>query len=76
MSFLNIVKNYNQLGKLGSEIMRHKEVIGTYPKGFNHDEEFAKQHLKIEQFLELQKKTEIDSKQVDYLINEYWTGWD
>ena len=76
MSFLNIVKNYNQLGKLGSEIMRHKEVMGNYPKSFNYDKEFEKQHLKIEQFLELQKKTEIEARSVDYLINEYWTGWD
>ena len=76
MSFLNIVKNYKQLSKLGSEIIRHKEVMGKYPKGFKYDDEFAKQHDKIEQFLELQKNTEILSKDVDYLINEYWTGWD
>ena len=55
MSFINIVKNYKQLSKLGSEIVRHKEVMGKVPKSFNYDEEFAKQHLKIEQFLELQK---------------------
>ena len=51
-------------------------MIGTIPKGEFIDNEFKKQHEKIELFLEIQKETNIISKDVNYLINEYWTGWD
>jgi|TARA_B110000444_G_C18623686_1_gene493399 hypothetical protein len=76
MSFSRIIRNYKQLGKLGTEIMEHKTMIGTIPKGEFIDNEFKKQHEKIELFLEIQKETNIISKDVNYLINEYWTGWD
>tara|TARA_B100000902_G_C27129089_1_gene822639 strand:- start:118 stop:348 length:231 start_codon:yes stop_codon:yes gene_type:complete len=76
MSFSRIIRNYKQLGKLGTEIMEHKSIVGNLPRGKIIDDEFKKQHEKIELFIDIQKETAEISKDVNYLINEYWTGWD
>ncbi len=77
MPFFRIIRNHKQLAKLGTEIMQHKTTMaGKYPKGFNPDHEFEKQHERIELFLDIQKENTTLSKDVNYLINDYWTGWD
>ena len=76
MSFSRIIRNYETLGKLGREIMQHKSTVVNIPRGPKIDDAFKKQHEKIELFLDIQKETAEISKDVNYLINEYWTGWD
>lgn len=77
MTFLRIIRNHKKLAKLGTEIMQHKTSMACiYPKGFNPDREFERQHDRIELFLDIQKENTALSKDVNYLINEYWTGWD
>ena len=56
--------------------MQHKSAVVNIPKGPKIDDAFKKQHEKIELFLDIQKETNEISKDVNYLINEYWTGWD
>ena len=76
MSFSRIVRNYETMGKLGREIMQHKSAVVNIPRGPKIDSAFEQQHDKIELFLNIQKQTEEISKDVNYLVNEYWTGWD
>ena len=76
MSFSRIVRNYETMGKLGREIMQHKSAVVNIPRGPKIGSAFEQQHDKIELFLNIQKQTEEISKDVNYLVNEYWTGWD
>lgn len=72
-NFIKIVRNYENLCKLGKDIINHKDlIIKTTPTKL--DEEFKKQEDRIQEFFKMTKKAEQEWKKNPYSINEYWTG--
>ena len=72
-SFKQVVKNYQNLAKLGQQIIHHKENI-KHIKPSQLDNEFLKQELRIEEFFEKADQTHTQWHKNSNLIHEYWTG--
>ena len=73
MSFRRIVKNYENVFKLGKQIIKHKEAISFIPPE-KRDAEFIKQEKRIDQFFDSIKYAEKDLEKNKDSINSYWTG--
>jgi|MDSV01.3.fsa_nt_gb hypothetical protein len=72
-SFVQIVRNYEKVLRIGSEIIRHKEVVSNLPPE-RLDAEFKNQEDLIESFFinsDLAHKEWCKNKDS---VNEYWTG--
>ena len=65
-SFIRILKNYENICKLGREIIKHKEII---PKSHM---EFRNQEIRIQEFSDAIKKA--DKEWNPNSVNKYWTG--
>ena len=72
-SFKHIVKNYENLAKLGRQIIQHKTDV-KFIKTQKLDNAFLKQELKIEKFFDDAEKTHTAWKKNTQSINEFWTG--
>lgn len=73
-NFIKIVRNYENICKIGREIISHKELL-KHTTPINIDYEFHKQEERIQDFIELTKSTHDDWDKNQTSINEYWTGW-
>ena len=73
MSFIRVVKNYEKIGRLGQQIINHKDLVRRVaPEKW--DEEFRKQENRIQEFVEITNKAHKEWEKNPYLINEYWWG--
>ncbi len=73
LSFKHIVKNYENIYKLGREIIKHKEIITTAPKSNSHSE-FIKQEIRIQEFTDAIDNANKEWNDNEDSINTYWTG--
>ena len=73
MSFKRIVKNYEKVYRLGTQIIEHKNLV-RHAKPEKLDEEFRKQENRIQEFVKLTKEADETWKNNEYYINHYWTG--
>ncbi len=73
MSFRRIVKNYENIFKLGKQIIKHKETISFIPPE-KKDAEFIKQEIRIQEFSDAIKKAETEWEKSPDSANTYWTG--
>ena len=73
MSFIRVVKNYKKIGRLGQQIINHKNLVRqAAPEKW--DEEFRKQENRIQEFVKITNKVHEEWEKNPYLINEYWWG--
>jgi len=73
-NFIKIVRNYENICRLGHQIINHKDFIRrATPEKVN--EEFRKQEERIHQFVELTEQAHKEWEKNPYSINPYWTGW-
>ena len=72
-SFVQIVKNYENVLRIGKEIIKHKEVVSSIPKS-KLDEEFRKQEDLIDSFFNETAVAHREWKKNKNSVNEYWTG--
>ena len=72
-SFIRIVKNYENISKLGREIIKHKEIVSTVPKS-DLDIEFRNQEIRIQEFSDAIKKAGVEWESSPDSVNTYWTG--
>ena len=56
-SFIRILKNYENICKIGREIIKHKEIINNVPKS---DIEFRNQEIRKQEFSDAIKKANRD----------------
>lgn len=73
-NFVKIVRNYEQICRVGKEIINHKDFIRKVPPK-TISEEFRKQEERIQEFVEITNKAHKEWEKNPYSINEYWTGW-
>ena len=72
-NFAKIVRNYENIYKLGKDIINHKDIIvKTTP--LKLDKELQKQEDRIQKFFKMTKKAEKEWEKNHHSINEYWTG--
>ena len=72
-NFIKIVKNYQNICRLGQKIIDHKDFIRHVPPD-KLSEEFKKQEMRIQEFSDLIKKAEVEWEKHPCSINTYWTG--
>jgi len=73
-NFIKIVKNYENICRIGKEIINHKDLVRrACPTKL--DDEFKKQEERINNFIKATEKAEEEWKTNPYSTNEYWTGW-
>ena len=72
-SFKHIVKNYENLAKLGRQIIQHKKDIKSVPSRLSHNS-FLSQEIRIQQFFDDAEQCHIDWKKNSHTIDEFWTG--
>ena len=72
-SFIRIVKNYENICRLGQNIIKHKDLVRRCPPEKLSDE-FRKQEERIEAFLDEAEKDHQKWIKNKTTINEYWTG--
>ena len=72
-SFIRIVKNYENISKLGREIIKHKEIVSAVPKS-DLDIEFRNQEIRIQEFSDAIKKAETEWAVSHNSANTFWTG--
>ena len=70
-SFIRIVKNYENISKIGREIIKHKEIVSAVPKS---DIEFRNQEIRIQEFSDAIKKAETEWAVSHNSANTFWTG--
>jgi len=73
-NFVKIVRNYEQICRVGKEIINHKDLVRKAAPA-QLSEEFRKQEDRIQEFVEITNKAHEEWKKNPYSINEYWTGW-
>ena len=73
LSFKHIVKNYENIYKLGKEIIKHKEIVTAVPKSNSHAE-FIKQEIRIQEFTDAIDNANKEWNDNEDSINTYWTG--
>jgi hypothetical protein len=72
-NFIKIVKNYEQICRIGHQIINHKDLVRrACPSKL--DEEFRKQDERIQEFVYATNKASTEWEKSQYSINEYWTG--
>jgi hypothetical protein len=72
-SFIKIVRNYEQICRLGNKIINHKDLVRrAAPEKLN--EEFEKQEQRIQDFIDATKKADEEWEKSPYSIHTYWTG--
>ncbi len=73
-NFIRIVKNYENICRVGHQIINHKNLVRrACPSKL--DEEFKKQEKRIQEFVDATNKANEEWKNNPYSVNEYWTGW-
>ena len=72
-SFKHIVKNYENLAKLGKQIIQHKQDIKSIPSHLNYNA-FITQEIRIQQFFDDVEKSNNDWEKNSHTIDEFWTG--
>ena len=72
-NFVKIVRNYEQICKIGKEIINHKDFVRKVAP-VKLDEEFRKKEERIEEFVKITNKAHEEWEKNPYSINEYWTG--
>ncbi len=72
-NFAKIVRNYEAIGRLGREIVNHKDLVRRAAPS-KLDEEFQRQEERIQKFVNLTNTTNEAWKKNSYSVNEYWTG--
>ena len=74
--FISIVRNYENICRLGHEIINHKKLVSraacVAPDKLS--EEFRKQEERIERFAEEINNANAEWKKNSNSINTYWTG--
>ena len=72
-SFIKIVRNYENICRLGHKIINHKDLVRrAAPEKL--DEEFRKQEERIQEFVKLTETAHKEWKKNSYSVNTYWTG--
>ena len=72
-SFVQIVRNYEKVLRIGMEIIRHKEVVSSLPKE-RLDSAFKNQEDLIESFFINTDLAHNEWRRNKDSVNEYWTG--
>ncbi len=72
-NFVKIIRNYENICRLGYKIINHKDLVRRAAPD-KLDEEFKKQEVRIQEFIELTEKAHEDWKKNPYSVNPYWTG--
>ena len=72
-NFIKIVRNYENICKLGHKIINHKDLVRRAAPD-KLDEEFRKQEERIQEFTKLTEKANDEWKKNPYSVNPYWTG--
>ena len=72
-SFVQIVRNYENVLRIGKEIIKHKEVVSSIPKS-RLDDEFRKQEGLIDSFFYETTLAHREWEKNKKSINKYWTG--
>tara|TARA_B100000035_G_scaffold1810_2_gene1554 strand:- start:938 stop:1168 length:231 start_codon:yes stop_codon:yes gene_type:complete len=72
-SFKHVVKNYENLAKLGRQIIQHKKDVKNI-KSDNLEKAFFIQEQKIQQFFDDATQTHQYWIKNSNSINEFWTG--
>ena len=72
-SFIRIVRNYENICRLGQNIIKHKDLVRRCPPEKLSDE-FRKQEERIEAFYDEAEKAHQKCIKNKTTINEYWTG--
>ena len=72
-SFKHVVKNYENLAKLGRQIIQHKKDVKNI-KSDNLEKAFFIQEQKIQQFFDDATHTHQYWIKNSNSINEFWTG--
>ena len=73
-NFIKIVRNYEQICRLGKEIINHKDFV-RHVSPSKLDKEWRKQENRIQEFVKLTNEANEEWKNNPYSVNEYWTGW-
>lgn len=72
-NFIKIVRNYENICRLGHKIINHKDLVRrAAPEKL--DEEFRKQEERIQKFVKLTNKAHKEWKKNPHSVNPYWTG--
>tara|TARA_B100001250_G_C19536272_1_gene672673 strand:- start:295 stop:525 length:231 start_codon:yes stop_codon:yes gene_type:complete len=72
-SFKHVVKNYENLAKLGRQIIQHKKDI-KHINPHKLDESFLTQEFKIQQFFDDAADSHQYWMKYSNSIDEFWTG--
>ena len=72
-NFVQILRNYEKVLRIGREIIRHKEVVSSLPKE-RLDAEFQNQEDLIESFFINTDLAHDEWRRNKDSVNEYWTG--
>lgn len=72
-NFIKIVRNYENICKLGHKIINHKDLIRKAAPD-KLDEEFRKQENRIQEFVKLTEKAHAEWEKNSHTVNPYWTG--
>ena len=74
--FISIVRNYENICRLGHEIINHKKLVcrAACVAPDKLSEEFRKQEERIERFAEEINNANAEWKKNSNSINTYWTG--
>ena len=72
-NFIKIVKNYQNVCRLGQKIIDHKDFIRHVPPD-KLSEEFKKQEERIEEFINAINDANDEWEKHPCTINTYWTG--
>lgn len=72
-SFIKIVRNYENICKLGHKIINHKDLVRRAAPD-KLEEEFRKQEERIQKFIKLTEKANTEWEKNSCSVNTYWTG--
>tara|TARA_B100000963_G_scaffold187974_1_gene163593 strand:- start:843 stop:1073 length:231 start_codon:yes stop_codon:yes gene_type:complete len=72
-SFIRIVRNYENICRLGHNIINHKDLVRRCPPEKLADE-FRKQEERIDEFYREAEEAHQNWIKNKTTINEYWTG--
>ena len=72
-NFIKILRNYENVCRLGHKIIDHKDFIRRVPPE-KLSEEFEKQDKRIQEFVNILEKANKEWEKNPCAINTYWTG--
>ena len=70
--FIQIVKNYEKISRIGNKIIHHGQFIKSSPSD-KVKEEYVKKEQLVEEFLNAIQKADKQWKNNQNSINEFWT---